>query len=62
MVYEGRLVVIVIDLIDDHPTVVCGRVVSCEYDEDGMHRIDVDFVEMPRGISMTKVTGRSQRA
>ncbi len=62
MVYEGRLVVVVIDLIDDHPTVVCGRVVSCEYDEDGMHRIDVDFVEMPRGVSLAKMAGRSHRA
>ncbi len=62
MVYEGRLVVVVIDLIDDHPTVVCGRVVSCEYDEEGLHRIDVDFVEMPRGVSLSRVTRRSQRA
>lgn len=62
MVYEGRLVIVVIDLIDDHPTVVCGRVVSCEYDEEGMHRIDVDFIEMPPGVSAAKVTRRSQRA
>lgn len=55
MVYHGRTVVVILDLLDDKPTLLCGRVVTCEYDEDGMHRIDMDLVQMPQSESIRKL-------
>lgn len=56
MVYHGRTVVVIVDLLDDKPTLLCGRVFTCDYDEDGMHRIDVDLIQMPLSDSIRKIT------
>jgi hypothetical protein len=46
MVYEGRRVVILVHLIDDRPTPLLGRVVTCEYESDGLCRVDLDLISM----------------
>lgn len=47
MIYEGRQVMLAIHLVDDRPVVLGGKVVSCDYEGGGRHRIDVDLVHIP---------------
>lgn len=47
MCYVGRLVVMAIHLIDAEPTPLFGRVADCEYDGEGLYRLDVDLLELP---------------
>lgn len=47
MCYVGRLVVLAIHLIDAEPTPLFGRVVDCEYDGEGLYRLDMDLLECP---------------
>lgn len=47
MCYVGRLVLLAIHLIDAEPTPLLARVVSCEYDGEGLYRLDLDLLECP---------------
>jgi len=47
MCYPGRLILAAIHLIDDKPVPLLGRVVSCEYDGDGMYRTELELVRLP---------------
>lgn len=47
MCYVGRQVVMAVHLIDDRPSALFGRVVSCEYDAEGMHVLDLDLLPVP---------------
>lgn len=47
MCYVGRLVIMAIHLIDAEPTPLFGRVVECEYDGEGLYRLDLDLLECP---------------
>ncbi|MBX3363540.1 MAG: hypothetical protein KF866_02135 [Phycisphaeraceae bacterium] len=48
MVYTGRKMLISVHLIDSKPTPLAGVVVSCDYDADGLYKIDLDLVPVPR--------------
>lgn len=47
MCYVGRVVIMAIHLIDAEPTPLFGRVIDCEYDGDGLYRLDIDLLECP---------------
>ncbi|MDX2016487.1 MAG: hypothetical protein SFY95_02460 [Planctomycetota bacterium] len=46
MMYEGRRMLILVHLIDDRPTPLLGRVVTCEYESDGLCKIDLDLLSL----------------
>ncbi len=50
MVYEGQRMILAIHLLDDCPVVLAGKVVSCDYEGGGSHRIDVDLVHVPASV------------
>lgn len=47
MCYPGRHVVVAIHLIDASPVPLFGRVSACEYEGDGLCRVDLDLLEVP---------------
>jgi hypothetical protein len=47
MCYIGRILLIAVHLIDDSPVPLCGRVVHCAYDGDGMYRVELDLQRIP---------------
>lgn len=47
MCYVGRLVILAIHMIDAEPTPLFGRVIECEYDGEGLYRLDIDLLEIP---------------
>lgn len=49
MCYIGRQLAMAIHLIDDRPVPLLGRVVSCEYNDDGLYRIDADLLKIEEG-------------
>ncbi|HEX8877850.1 MAG TPA: hypothetical protein VF777_13960 [Phycisphaerales bacterium] len=49
MCYVGRTLAVAIHLIDDRPVPLLGGVVSCEYNDDGLYRIDLDLLRIDEG-------------
>lgn len=47
MVRAGSLVIIAVHLLDDAPMPLFGKVVECEYQSEGMHRVVVEFRAVP---------------
>lgn len=47
MCYEERLVVIAVHLIDAKPVPLFGVVRSCDYDGDGLYRVEIELLPMP---------------
>lgn len=47
MCYPGRHVIVAVHLIDASPVPLFGRVSACEYEADGLCRVDVDLLEVP---------------
>jgi hypothetical protein len=47
MCYTGRSLLVAVHLIDDRPVPLFGRVAACDYDGDGMYRVDVDLLPVP---------------
>lgn len=47
MCYVGRMVIMAVHLIDAEPTPLFGRVIECEYDGDGLYRLDIEMQERP---------------
>lgn len=47
MCYIGRRVLAAVHLIDDTPVPLLGRVTSCEYDGDGMYRVELELMQVP---------------
>jgi len=47
MCYTGRIVVMAVHLIDDAPVALMGRIVACEYEADGLYRVDLDLLPLP---------------
>lgn len=43
MLYASRRVFVAIHLIDDDPVPLCGRVVACEYEGEGLYRAELDL-------------------
>lgn len=49
MCYPKKLLIIAVHLIDDKPTILAGRVTTCDYDGEGLYSIDVEL--MPKPVS-----------
>jgi hypothetical protein len=47
MCYANRRVLVAVHLIDDEPVPLMGRVVECEYDGDGMYRVELELMRVP---------------
>jgi hypothetical protein len=47
MCYIGRVLVMAIHRIDDRPVPLMGRVVTCDYEIDGLYRVDLDLMPIP---------------
>lgn len=52
MCYPGRVLALAVHLIDDRPVPLLGRVVNCQYSDDGLYKVDVDLVRIPEGHSV----------
>lgn len=61
MTHVGRVVLIAIHLIDDEPVPLMGRVIECDYEAEGMHRITIDLLPIPDVESIHQwLTARSR--
>lgn len=47
MCYPGRQVVVAVHLIDASPVPLFGKVAACEYEGDGLCRVDLELLEVP---------------
>lgn len=47
MCYPGRHVVVAVHLIDSSPVPLFGRVLACEYEGDGLCRVELELLEVP---------------
>lgn len=47
MCYPGRRLLVAVHLIDDRPTPLFGCVHACEYDGEGLYRVDLDLLPVP---------------
>lgn len=47
MCYQGRRILAAVHLIDDRPVPLLGRVTGCEYDGDGMYRVELELMQLP---------------
>lgn len=47
MCYPGRHVVVAVHMIDSSPVPLFGRVVACEYEGDGLCRVELELLEVP---------------
>ncbi|MGH7245098.1 MAG: hypothetical protein ACREJD_16910 [Phycisphaerales bacterium] len=52
MCYPGRVLALAVHLIDDRPVPLLGRVVSCNYSDDGLYRVDLDLLKIPENHSV----------
>lgn len=54
LVYEGRVLVLAVHLLDATPTLLCGRVKSCAYSGDSSHLIVMDLLPAPADETITR--------
>lgn len=47
MCYPHRRVIAAVHLIDDQPVALFGRVIACEYDGDGLYKVELELLKMP---------------
>src|SRR5690349_42405 len=47
MCYEGRLLLVLVHLVDERPAPLFGRVLTSEYDADGQYRTALELMLMP---------------
>jgi hypothetical protein len=47
MCYAGRRVLVAVHLIDDEPVPLLGRVLGCDYDGDGLYKVEMELLKVP---------------
>ena len=47
MCYPGRRILAAVHLIDDKPVPLFGKVLTCEYDGDGLYRVELELQKAP---------------
>lgn len=47
MCYPGRMIIVAVHLIDARPVPLFGQVVGCEYDGEGIYRVEIDMLPCP---------------
>ncbi len=61
MCYPGRRVLAAVHLIDDTPVPLFGKVLGCEYDGDGLYRVEIELQRAPERPEIAAwVTARSR--
>lgn len=48
LAYPGRYLIVAVHLIDAEPVGLLGKVESCEYQGEGLHRIVIELQALPR--------------
>jgi len=48
MCYPNRLLLLAVHRIDDRPVPLFSRVVDCEYEADGLYRVEVELLPIPQ--------------
>jgi len=54
LVYEGRVLVLAVHLLDATPTLLCGSVKSCIYAGEASHLIVMDLLPTPADDTITR--------
>ncbi|QYU68041.1 hypothetical protein J4558_24850 [Leptolyngbya sp. 15MV] len=47
MCYANRRILVAVHLVDDLPVPLFGRVINCEYDGDGLYRVELELMKVP---------------
>jgi hypothetical protein len=47
MCYAGRRVLVAVHLIDDLPVPLFGKVINCDYDVDGLYKVELELLRVP---------------
>lgn len=47
MCYTKKMLLVAVHLIDDQPTILAGRVTSCEYDGEALYTVKIELVPRP---------------
>lgn len=47
MTFQGRLMLLAVHRIDDKPVALFGKVYACDYEADGLYRVDLDLLPLP---------------
>lgn len=47
MCHMDRLLMFAVHLVDAEPAPLCGRVVGCDYESEGLYRVDVELLPLP---------------
>jgi hypothetical protein len=50
-----------VHLIDDQPVPLFGKVVSCEYDGEGLYRVDLELLKLPERPEIVEWLGQPKR-
>lgn len=53
MCYPSRLLIAAVHLIDDQPVALFGKTVACDYDSDGLYRVEIELIPMPASDQIT---------
>jgi hypothetical protein len=61
MCYPGRRVLAAVHLIDSEPVPLFGRVVACDYDTDGLYRVEIELQRVPERPEITAWVGSQGR-
>ncbi len=54
MCHCGRRILVAVHLIDDKPVPLFGKVTSCEYDGDGLYRVEMELLKTPERTEVTE--------
>ncbi|NRA57285.1 MAG: hypothetical protein HRU13_04105 [Phycisphaerales bacterium] len=47
MCYAKTILLVAVHLIDDKPIILAGRVISCDYAEEGLYLVDIELMPKP---------------
>lgn len=47
MCYPGRLIIAAVHLIDDRPVPLFGKALTCEYEADGLYKVELELIPIP---------------
>lgn len=47
MCYAGKRLLVAVHLVDDLPVPLFGKVVRCDYDGDGLYKVEIELMKVP---------------
>lgn len=54
MCYPGRMVLVAVHRIDEKPVGLLGKVHGCDYEADGLYRVELDLLPLPVNAYFSK--------